>query len=64
MLSVKKREEDEDDDGERAQEETAVQLIESVPWRSNGGPLGTPPRSQTVVPRSLSTATTIIPTRG
>ena len=57
-------EDDGDDDEPLQQEETAVQLVESVPWRSHGGPLGTPPRSQAAVPRSLSNATTIIPTRG
>ena len=53
-----KREEDKDDDGERALEETAVQIVEPVPWRSDGGPsLG----ALTAVPRSLSEATTIVP---
>ena len=62
---LSKREEDDGDDDEpMQQEETAVQLVESVPWRSHGGPLGSPSRSQAAVPRSLSDATTIIPTRG
>ena len=55
----------EDDDGDSAQEGTAVQLVEPVPWhgRPDGGPLGAPARPQAAVPRSLSNATTI-PTRG
>ena len=53
-----KREEDEDDDGERALEETAVQVVEPVPWRSYGGP---PLGALTAEPRSLSEATTIVP---
>ena len=54
----------EDDDGDSAQEGTAVQLVEPVPWhgRPGDGPLGAPARPQAAVPRSLSNATTI-PTR-
>ena len=59
----KRDDEWEDDDGDSAQEGTAVQLVESVPRRYHGGPLGSPSRSQAAVPRSLSDATTIIPTR-
>ena len=53
-----------DDDGDSAQEGTAVQLVEPLPWhgRPDGGPLGAPARPQAAVPRSLSNATTI-PTR-
>ena len=61
----KRDDEWEDDDGDSAQEGTAVQLVEPVPWhgRPDGGPLGAPARPQAAVPRSLSNATTI-PTRG
>ena len=54
-----------DEDGDGAQEGTAVQLVEPVPWygRPDGGPLGAAPRPQAAVPRSLSNATTM-PTRG
>ena len=63
---TKRDEEWEDDDGESAQEGTAVQLVEHVPWngRSDGGPPGAPPRTQAAMPRSLSDATTILPSRG
>ena len=65
-LSKRDDEWEEDNDGDSAQEGTAVQLVEPVPWheRPDGGPLGSPSRSQAAVPRSLSNATTIIPTRG
>ena len=55
-----------DEDGDGAQEGTAVQLVEPVPWhgRPDNGPLGAPPRPQAAVPRSLSDATTILPSRG
>ena len=35
-----------DEDGDSAHEETAVQLVEPVPWhgRPDGGPLGAPAR--------------------
>ena len=56
----------EDDDRDSAQEGTAVQLVEPMPWhgRPDNGPLGAPPRSQAAMPRSLSDATTILPSRG
>ncbi len=56
----------EDDEPDSAQEGTAVQLVDPMPWhgRPDGGPLGVPPRSQAAVPRSLSDATTILPSRG
>ena len=56
----------EDDEADSAQEGTAVQLVQPVPWhgRPDSGPLGTPPRSQAAMPRSLSDATTILPSRG
>ena len=57
-----KREEDDGDDGEPLQEETAVQVVEPVPWRFDAGLAGAPHRPPAAVPRSLSTATTIIPT--
>ena len=54
-----------DEDGDSAQEGTAVQLLEHLPWhgRPGDGPAGAAPRTQAAVPRSLSNATTI-PTRG
>ena len=54
----------ETDEEEGAREGTAVQLVERVPWygRSCGGPAGAPPRAPAAVPRSLSDATTVIPT--
>ncbi len=58
-----KREEDDGDDGEPLQEETAVQFVEPVPWRFDGGPPGAPPRPRAAVPQSLPTAMTI-PTQG
>ena len=62
-----KRDDDwEDDDGDSAQEGTAVQLVEPMPWhgRPDNGPLGAPPCSRAAMPRSLSDATTILPSRG
>ena len=52
-----------DEDGDGAQEGTAVQLVEPVPWhlRPDRGPPGAPPRPPAAVPRSLSEATTVIP---
>ena len=53
----------EDDDGDSAQEGTAVQLVDSVPWHERGG--GTradppaSPRPATNLSRSLSETTTI-----
>ena len=53
---------DEWDDEDGTQEEgTAVQLVEPVPWHSDRGPAGAPPRPPAAVPRSLSEATTVIP---
>ena len=65
-LSKRDDEWEDDEDGDRAQEGTAVQLVEPVPWhgRPDDGPLGAPARPQAAVPRSLSNATTIIPTGG
>ena len=61
----KRDDEWEDDDGDSAQEGTAVQLVEPVPWhgRPGDGPAGAPARPQAAVPRSLSNATTT-PTKG
>ena len=62
-----KRDDDwEDDEADIAQEGTAVQLVDPMPWhgRPDNGPLGAPPRSQAAMPRSLSDATTILPGRG
>ena len=61
-----KRDDDwEDDEADSAQEGTAVQLVDPMPWhgRPDNGPLGAPPRSQAAMPRSLSDATTILPSR-
>ena len=57
---------EEDDEARIAQEGTAVQLVDPMPWhgRPDNGPLGAPPRSQAAMPRSLSDATTILPSRG
>ena len=62
-----KRDDDwEDDEADSAQEGTAVQLLDPMPWhgRPDNGPLGAPPRSQAAMPRSLSDATAILPSRG
>ena len=62
-----KRDDDwEDDEADSAQEGTAVQLVDPMPWhgRPDNGPLGAPPRSQAAMPGSLSDATTILPGRG
>ena len=55
---------EDDDEADSAREGAAVQLVEPVPWhgRPDGGPLGAPPCPQAAVPRSLSGATTVIPT--
>ncbi len=60
----KRDDEWEDDEEEGAREGTAVQLVERVPWhgRSGDGPACAPPRPPAAVPRSLSEATTVIPT--
>ncbi len=54
-----------DEDGDSAQEATAVQLVEPLPWRGRpgDGPADAAPRPQAAVPRSLSNAVTT-PTRG
>ena len=59
----KRDDEWEDDDGDSAQEGTAVQLVEPVPWhgRPGGGFAGAPDRPQAAVSRSLSETTTIVP---
>ena len=57
--------EDDDEDSAHsgAQEGTAVQLVEPMPWhrRSGGGFADAPGRPQAAVSRSLSEATTIVP---
>ena len=62
---LSKTDDDWEDDGEAdsARERAAVQFVEPVPWhgRPGDGPAGAPPRSQAAVPRSLSEATTIVP---
>ena len=53
----------EDDDGDSAQEGTAVQLVEPMPWhgRPGGGFSGAPDRPPPAMSRSLSETTTIVP---
>ncbi len=57
---------EEDDEAGGAQEGTAVQLVDPTPWqgRPDAGPPGAPVRTQAAMPRSLSDATTIFPSRG
>ena len=59
-LSKRDDEWEDDEDGDSAQEWTAVQLVEPLPWhgRSGDGPAGAAPRPQAAVPRSLSDAHT------
>ncbi len=57
---------EDDEEADSAQEGTAVQLVEPVSWRGRPGDClaGAPARAQAAVPRSLSDATTIMPSRG
>ena len=59
-----KRDDDwEDDEADSAQEGTAVQLVDPMPWhgRPGGGFSGAPDRPPPAMSRSLSETTTIVP---
>ena len=62
-----KRDDDweEDDEAGSAQEGTAVQLVDPMPWhgRPGGGFSGAPDRPPPAMPRSLSETTTIVQPR-
>ena len=54
---------DEDEDGDGAQEGTAVQLVDPMPWhgRPGGGFSGAPDRPLPAMSSSLSETKTIVP---